>query len=200
MEPRKVTALMAVMFDQCKLAIGTETGLPWKCPPDLAYFKSTTEGSVLVVSMKTLLTIPNRLPGRQKIILTRDKTRYPDYLKLEAEGNIFAANLEQTLQAIHAVDPKTPVYVVGGAEVYELLRDHITHYRVSYIPHHYRTSTPTVFVNLQLPPRDPLAQTWVEDVRVLHYKSPSWTTSTKQEHHNEHDYSNRNTLIPDHQA
>ena len=200
MEPRKITAVMAVMFEQCKLGIGTETGLPWKCPPDMKYFKSVTKDAVLVISMKTLLTIPNRLPDRQKIILTRDKTRYPEHRALELEGNVFASDVDQALSMISTIDPKTHVCVVGGAEIYELFKDHITHYTISYIPSNYRTATPTVFVNPQLPPHDPLAQTWVEDVRVLHYKRPSWTTSTKQEHHNEHDYSNRIILIPDHQA
>lgn len=52
-------------------AFGLNDGLPWKNSTDMKWFKAMTMGKNVVVSNKTLKTIPNNLPGRIVYIADR---------------------------------------------------------------------------------------------------------------------------------
>ena len=54
-------------------AFGLGDGLPWKNSTDMKWFKEITTGNNVVVSQKTLDTIPNGLPNRILYIAHRDK-------------------------------------------------------------------------------------------------------------------------------
>lgn len=54
-------------------AFGLGNGLPWKNSTDMKWFKEITTGNNVVVSQKTLDTIPNSLPNRVLYIAHRDK-------------------------------------------------------------------------------------------------------------------------------
>lgn len=54
-------------------AFGLGSGLPWHNPNDMKWFKEVTMGNNVVVSQKTLDTIPNGLPGRIIFLSHRDK-------------------------------------------------------------------------------------------------------------------------------
>ncbi len=91
--------------------IGAGNRIPWHLPADFQWFKRTTLGGVLVMGRRTYESIGRPLPGRETLVLTRHDwsapgvTAVPDLASLQARlgGEI------------------RPVWVCGGAEIYQLL-------------------------------------------------------------------------------
>ena len=93
--------------------IGRDNALPWHLPADLKHFKRLTVGKPVVMGRKTFESIGKPLPGRHKIVLTRDA-------KWHAEGVTMVANLAEAIAAA-GLDPQTradEVMIIGGAGVY----------------------------------------------------------------------------------
>lgn len=88
--------------------IGHAGGLPWRLPEDLRHFRELTTGHAIVMGRKTWESLPRALPQRQNIVVTRD----PAYV---APGAETALTLEAALAAVRA---PTPVFCIGGAELY----------------------------------------------------------------------------------
>lgn len=88
--------------------IGDGTSMPWHLPEDLAFFKRTTMGGVLVMGRGTWDSIGRALPGRRTIVVTRDRA-------WSAPGAEVAHSLPEAL--LLAGD--TEVFVAGGGQVYE---------------------------------------------------------------------------------
>jgi dihydrofolate reductase/8-oxo-dGTP pyrophosphatase MutT (NUDIX family) len=88
--------------------IGDGTQLPWHIPADLAFFKRTTMGGVMVMGRATWDSIGRALPGRRTIVVTRDRTwSAPD------------AEVAHSLPEALLIAGDTEVFVVGGGQVYE---------------------------------------------------------------------------------
>jgi dihydrofolate reductase len=87
--------------------IGRKGKLPWHIPADLRRFKALTMGSVMIMGRKTFESLPNVLPGRRHVVLTRDR----DW---EADGAEVASEIDQ---ALHLAGSER-VTVVGGADVF----------------------------------------------------------------------------------
>ena len=88
--------------------IGSDGGLPWYLPEDLARFKALTLGSTVVMGRSTWDSLPpavRPLPGRTNVVLSRQ----PDWA---APGAVVARSLAE------ALDQPGDVWVIGGASVY----------------------------------------------------------------------------------
>jgi dihydrofolate reductase len=91
--------------------IGHNNTLPWHLPEDLAHFKQTTLGQPVVMGRKTWESLPPKfrpLPGRTNIVVTRQKDWHDT-------GAVVAHSIEAAVQHCPA---NTPIWVIGGAEVY----------------------------------------------------------------------------------
>jgi dihydrofolate reductase len=99
--------------------IGTDGGMPWHYPADLARFKETTTGHPVVLGRRTYESIAARLngplPDRTNVVLTRSGVDAPDEV-------VVAGSVDEALAAVvddaaeRGVDT---AYVAGGASVYE---------------------------------------------------------------------------------
>jgi dihydrofolate reductase len=93
--------------------IGSEGGMPWHLPEDLAHFRACTAGATVVMGRRTWESLPERfrpLPGRRNVVLTRRRG-------WSAPGAETAADLAQALAA-RGGGNDGDVWVMGGAEVY----------------------------------------------------------------------------------
>ncbi len=90
--------------------IGRNNALPWHLPDDLGRFKALTMGHAIVMGRKTFESIGKPLPGRDNIIVTRQR----GYI---APGCRVAHSLGE---AISAATGKGTIYVIGGADIFEL--------------------------------------------------------------------------------
>lgn len=88
--------------------IGADGGLPWHLPGDLKRFKATTLGKPIVMGRRTRESIGRVLPGRENIVLTRDRNYIaPGCTVLHDIGSVLAHC---------AAAPE--IMVMGGAELY----------------------------------------------------------------------------------
>ena len=105
---KKIVAIWAE--DENRL-IGVNDRLPWRLPKELKHFKETTMGQALLMGRVTFDGMKRRiLPGRETLILTRDKN-------FRADGVTIVHDVEQVLDWFKTHD-KT-LYIVGGASIYE---------------------------------------------------------------------------------
>ena len=98
---------LIVATDENRL-IGSDNGLPWHLPADLAYFRRTTMGKAIVMGRKTFESIGRPLPGRRNIVVSRN----PDF---SAAGCEVVADIDEAL-AICAGDEE--IMLIGGASLY----------------------------------------------------------------------------------
>jgi dihydrofolate reductase len=91
--------------------IGVENRLPWRLPDDLQHFKKLTLGHGIIMGRKTWESLPGVLPERRHIVVTRDKG-------YQADGAVMVHSIED---AIALIPEAEPVYIVGGANLYQQL-------------------------------------------------------------------------------
>ena len=90
--------------------IGSDGRLPWHLPADLRQFKIVTMGAPIIMGRKTFDSLPNLLPGREHIVITRDSGWTADGVKV-------AHSREEALELVAGADR---VSVIGGAEIYAM--------------------------------------------------------------------------------
>lgn len=120
---------LIVAFDK-NYGIGYKNQLPWKLPMDLKHFKETTYGKSVVMGRKTMDSLPNMLPNREHIILTRE------------EKNI---NLEikyfNSVNEILSYTKNKEAFIIGGSQIYNLFIEHVEKLYVTYIDHEFKCDT-----------------------------------------------------------
>ncbi len=94
--------------------IGANNRLLWRLSSDLKRFKALTMGKPMVMGRKTFASIGHPLPGRETIVVTRDK----DFV---VEGAFVAHSLGAALElaAERAVAMgANAIVIAGGGEIY----------------------------------------------------------------------------------
>ena len=109
-----MTLSLIVAMSQNRV-IGNNNRLPWHLSEDLKRFKQITMGHPIVMGRKTFESIGKPLPGRENIILTRDKN-------FMAMGVTVMHDVEKLLS--WAKIPTQEVFVIGGAEIFKLVLPH----------------------------------------------------------------------------
>jgi dihydrofolate reductase len=89
--------------------IGIDNRLPWRLPAEMRYFRETTMGKPIIMGRKTHESIGRALPGRQNIVLTRNRT-------YESDGCMIVHSVQEAL----IVAEGREVMVIGGAQLYKL--------------------------------------------------------------------------------
>lgn len=118
-----MTGIVAMDGDCC---IGRAGTIPWHHREDLRFFKRTTVGGTIVMGRKTWDSLPRRpLPRRNNVVLTRTVPPAP------VEGAT-ACRLEELDEVLR--DAPAPVFVIGGATVYDALWDRIETFLVTRVP------------------------------------------------------------------
>lgn len=93
--------------------IGRNGDLPWRLSSDLKYFKQITMGKPIIMGRKTHESIGRPLPGRENVIVTRDR----DYL---ASGCTVLNSLECVYAKYNHLDE---IMIMGGADLYQQTLD-----------------------------------------------------------------------------
>ena len=108
------------------LAIGKGGKLPWHYSADMKFFKATTLGHIVVMGLRTWLTLKEPLKDRTNIVLTRDG-------KFVAPDSIIAMNDVETVLAFTR-SREEHLFVMGGAKVYAAFLPHIDRWIVTEVP------------------------------------------------------------------
>lgn len=93
-------------------AIGRNGSLLVSIPDDMKMFRMETEGKVIVLGRKTLLTFPGGLPlkSRKNIILSEDAN-------LQVKDALVFNNVEDVLCELKKYNTND-IYIVGGESIY----------------------------------------------------------------------------------
>ena len=117
----KIALIVAVAHNN---VIGAGNTIPWYCPADLQYFKRTTMGTPVLMGRKTYESLKIKpLPGRQNIIITRDKG-------FQAEGCDVVNSIDSGLQLTR---DKERVFVIGGENIYKQILDRADELYITYV-------------------------------------------------------------------
>jgi dihydrofolate reductase len=123
--------LIAMVAMTSTRVIGRNNTLPWSLPEDLKLFKKTTTGHPIVMGRKTWDSIGRALPNRQNIVLTRND-------EWSAEG----AQVIHSSGDLKEIELRSdPVYIIGGAEVYQIFLPFLDELLVSFVSRAYEGDT-----------------------------------------------------------
>src|SRR6478735_9379348 len=87
---RIMTALALIAAVASNGVIGEGNALPWRLPADMQRFRALTTGHSVIMGRKTWESIGRPLPGRQNIVVTRQRD-------FQASGAELAASLEDAI-------------------------------------------------------------------------------------------------------
>ena len=90
--------------------IGRDGKLPWHLPSDLRHFKQTTMGYPLIMGRKTFDSVGRPLPGRDNIVLSRDRS-------LAIEGCLVMHSLQE---ALDYCSDQEKIFIIGGGDIFNL--------------------------------------------------------------------------------
>ena len=105
MENRELTIIAAVSINNI---IGNKNKLIWKLSNDLKRFKNLTINHSVIMGRKTFESLPNPLPDRDNIVITRDR----NYSKPNIQ---VCSSIED---AINLTKTDTQPFIIGGGEIY----------------------------------------------------------------------------------
>jgi dihydrofolate reductase len=111
-----INQLSAVVAVSQSGVIGRNNTLPWRLRSDLQRFKRLTMGHALIMGRKTFESIGKPLPGRQTIVLSRQKN-------WDFPGVCIVPSIDEALRQITGGKIG---FVVGGAEIYRISMPKIT--------------------------------------------------------------------------
>ena len=90
--------------------LGLRGDLVWHIPEDMKFFKKSTLGHKVVMGRKTYESLPaSGLPGREMIVLTRDRA-------LKLPNTSIISNFDEFVKSTPVSEE---VFVIGGGSVYE---------------------------------------------------------------------------------
>ncbi|MEZ6319258.1 MAG: dihydrofolate reductase [Phycisphaerales bacterium] len=99
--------------------IGRDGDLPWRLPDEMAHFKRTTLGRVVIMGRRTFDELGRALPKRVNIVVTRSRTWAHEGVHV-AHDFESAVGLARQLAGPNAWDdPDGCPVVIGGGEVYQ---------------------------------------------------------------------------------
>jgi len=107
-------------------AIGKGGGLPWHYPADMRFFKEQTMGHACLMGRRTWLSLKRPLPGRLNIVLSRGAHAEPRESVVWLRDHLSALSLAEYLRG--------DLYVLGGAQIFETFRAHISRWVVTRLP------------------------------------------------------------------
>ena len=105
MENRELTIIAAVSINNI---IGNKNKLIWKLSNDLKRFRNLTTNHSVIMGRKTFESLPNPLPDRDNIVITRDT----NYSKPKIQ---VCSSIED---AINLTKTDTQPFIIGGGEIY----------------------------------------------------------------------------------
>ncbi len=115
--------------------IGFRNKLLVSIPEDMKFFRSQTNGKVIVMGRKTLESFPNGLPlkNRTNIVLTK-KTDY------QVRGAVICHSVEESLEELKKY-PAEDIYVIGGDSVYRQFLPYCNVAHITRVNHAYEADT-----------------------------------------------------------
>jgi dihydrofolate reductase len=117
---KKLDNVEGILAVDEKYGLAKNGKIPWKNRDDITFFKNKTINNVVVMGLKTLLSLPKKEPlkDRHNIVITGDTDKYS---KLYQQfNNIEFVNATNVVKLLYSFPDKT-IFIIGGSQVYNLL-------------------------------------------------------------------------------
>ncbi len=118
--------------------IGFGGRIPWHIPEDFARFKRVTMGHQMIMGRATFDSIGRPLPGRDTIVLTRDRSWQPPR-EIPEDTSVSARHtttdaLELAAELAARRGTEEPIcWIAGGAQVYRAFWDVLTGLDITWV-------------------------------------------------------------------
>ena len=122
----KITFVVAMNADYL---IGINNKLPWNIPDELAHFKKITMGKAVIMGRKTFETIGHPLPGRDNIVITRNKDW--QYQGVTVCHTIEDAVIYAKQQLVSSLEPE--ICIIGGREIFLMSIAIVNKLKITYV-------------------------------------------------------------------
>lgn len=109
--------------------IGRDNGMPWRVSSDLKRFKEVTMGKPLIVGRKNHEAIGRPLPGRETVVLTRDRAFKEPNVHVAHDVADAIGLAEALAEEMGAAE----IICAGGGEIYRLLLPRASRMRLTEI-------------------------------------------------------------------
>lgn len=86
--------------------LGKDNSMMWNLPGDMRFFRTTTQGSTVIMGRKTYESIGRPLPKRENIVISRNP-------ELNINGVRMVSSLDEAIAAA-----KGDAFIIGGASIY----------------------------------------------------------------------------------
>ncbi|MFT4053230.1 MAG: dihydrofolate reductase [Novosphingobium sp.] len=110
-------------------AIGCKNELPWTIKSDMAFFRKTTMGNVVIMGRKTYQSIGSPLKGRLNLVLSHNAVLFPSTEQCRLVNSVG----EALADAFVAKNDET--FVIGGAATYIEFAPIVDRYLVTFVDH-----------------------------------------------------------------
>ena len=129
---------MTGVVAMCKgRGLGKDNRMVWDLPEDRKHFRRRTEGGVVIMGHNTFKSLGAPLKNRLNVVMTRNIAEISG-----DESVAYVSNLPELWEVLdaHAFE-RSKVFVIGGAQIYELLYEHMTELYVTQIDKDFDTDT-----------------------------------------------------------
>lgn len=107
-------SLLLIAAQSENRVIGNGSSIPWRVKGEQQLFKRITDGHTLIMGRKTFESIGRPLPGRETVIISRNKT-------YRHQGCLIANSLSKAIELADSCPGDN--FVAGGGEIYALAID-----------------------------------------------------------------------------
>jgi dihydrofolate reductase len=120
-------AIIGIVAQDKKRAIGKNGKLPWRYSSDMKFFKQTTSGNAVVMGRNTWLSLPKKpLPNRLNIVLSRTA-------EIESQPSVLVMRDVESVLALKNY-LSCDLYIIGGAKTYEAFQNVMDKWIVTEVP------------------------------------------------------------------
>lgn len=92
-------------------AIGKDNDLLWRLPDDFKFFKQVTTGKHIIMGRRTYESMPNPLPNRTSVVITRNKNYEVP------QGHYVVHSLAEALEICKGKNLEEAM-IIGGGKIY----------------------------------------------------------------------------------
>jgi dihydrofolate reductase len=109
--------------------IGKDNGLPWHLTSDLKRFRTLTMGKPMIMGRKNFQSIGRVLPGRETIVVTRDRDFAADGVHVVHSIEDALARAMERAAAMQAEE----IVLAGGSEIYAAMIDKVDKMHITFV-------------------------------------------------------------------
>jgi dihydrofolate reductase len=119
---QKLNNVEAIVAVDKNFGLAKENTIPWKSKKDMEFFKRKTIYNIVIMGSKTLFSLPNGIPlkDRLNIVITRNKDKY--LKKYEKYNNLLFVDENEIVNFLfnNNYENKT-IFIIVGLQIYNLL-------------------------------------------------------------------------------